>query len=216
MDERRDGKVRGSRAGSRRVFLRRHLMLSREFADMLLRGVKRSTIRLGIVIPKYDEVIVHSGGRPIAKARIAGVRYKKVHELADEDAKLDGFGGLGELLDALERTYKGISMDDDVTVIELEVVRKFDELRGDEVYHGLSPSDIARLGLRYLRRELSDGEVEILELLSRGLSIRGAASKLYGSPHRRFRVRRVVRRVLGELKSRGIIRVREEPADQIA
>ena len=190
-----------------KVYLRRHIMLSGEYASLVLSGVKRATVRLGVVVPRYKEVIIHSGGRPIAKARIVDVTYKRVAELTDEDARLDGFSSVAELLEALGRAYgRNIDENSVVSVIKFEVVQRFDELRGDDVYYGLAPSDIARIGLRYLRSELDEEEVRVLELLGKGLSIREAANVLYGSPHRRLRVRRAVRKVLRELVRRGIIK----------
>lgn len=181
-------------------------MLKREFADPLLRGIKRSTIRLGIVVPKCDEVIVHSGGRPVAKAKIVGITYKKVSELTDEDAKLDGFNSVEELIGALRKAYGNVSGDDVLTIMRLEVVQRFDELKAGDIYYGLSPSDVARLGLRYLGKELREEEAEILELLSLGRSIREVASILYGHPLKRTMVRRVLRKTLRELVRRGIIK----------
>ncbi|MEM1698644.1 MAG: ASCH domain-containing protein [Sulfolobales archaeon] len=196
-----------------KIFIRRHLMLSHEYANLLLSGIKKATVRLGLVVPKYDEVIIHSGGRPIAKAKIVGVEYKKVHQLTDEDAKLDGFSSVDELIDALRRTYGNIDDGSDVSIIKLEVIQRFDDLRNHDPYYGLNPSDIARIGMRYLKNELSDEEKRVLELLSKELSIRRAAVKLYGSPDRRSKIRRIVRRVLGELRRRGIVRVSENLED---
>jgi hypothetical protein len=197
-----------------RVFLRRHLMLSRKYADLLLNGVKKSTIRLGYVIPKYDEVIVHSGGRPIAKAKIIGVEYKKLSELTDEDARLDGFSNVSELLKELERMYGSLHQDDIVTIIKLELIQRFDDLKTDDMYYGINPSDIARIGLRYVRNRLSEEELKILELLGKGYSIREVASTLYGSPLKRLKVRRALRRTLRELIKRKIIKPQDDPNER--
>jgi len=191
--------------GRGRIFLRRHLMVRGEFVKPLLEGVKKATIRLGIVVPKYDEVIVHGGGRPIAKAKITEVVYKKVSELTDSDAVLDGFSSREELIEALKKVYGRMSSDDIVTIIKFEVIQRLDEVKSDDVYCGLNPSDIARIYLRYLRESVGDEERKVLELLSRGLSIREAAKRLYGSPEKRFRVRRAVRKALKELISRGVL-----------
>ena len=58
------------------VYLRRHIMVKGRFIDLILQGKKNSTIRLGKVIPKHNEIIIHGGGKPIAKARIKNVIYK--------------------------------------------------------------------------------------------------------------------------------------------
>ncbi len=180
-------------------------MVRGEFVKPILEGVKKATIRIGIVVPKYDEVIIHGGGRPIAKAKITEVTYRKVSELTDADAALDGFNSREELIEALKKVYGRVYSDDVVTIIRFEVIQRLDDVRSDDVYCGLSPSDIARIYLRYLREEASGEDREILEMLSRGLSIRDVAKKLYGSAERRARVRRVVRRALKELISRGVL-----------
>lgn len=189
-----------------KVFLRRHLMLSKKYAELLLNGVKKATIRLGYVIPKHDEVIIHSGGKPIAKAKIVGVEYKKVRELTDDDAKLDGFNNVSELLKELRRVYNGLRQDDIVSIIKLEVTQRFDKLRSDDMYYGIAPSDIARIGLRYIRDRLNEEDLKILELLGRGYSIREVANMLYGSPLKRLKVRRALRKALRELIKEGIIK----------
>ena len=186
-------------------FLGRHLMLKREWGELLLEGRKRATIRLGVVRPKYGELIVHSGGRPIAKVRVRAVRVKRVGELSDDDARLDGFGSREELLEALRRAYGSISMDDIVTIIELELVKRLDKLESDDPYMGLEPADIARLALRYLRGDLSPEDEKIMRSLTATNSIRATAQRLYGSPLNRARVRRVLRRALRLLVERGLL-----------
>ncbi len=194
--------------GRRVQYLGRHIMIKGVFADKLLEGRKSTTIRLGIVKPRYREVIIHGHGRPLAKAEIVGVKVKKVRELSDEDARRDGFSSVEELLEALRKVYGDFGPDDPVTIIELRVTQRLDQLDSDDPYLGLEPADIARLALRYLREDLSEEEVKILEDLTRTNSIRSTAVRLYGSIERRFRVRRALRRALEELLRRGLIRAR--------
>ena len=191
------------------VYLRRHIMMRGEYARLLLSGKKRATIRLGKVIPKYNEVIIHSWGRPIAKAKITKVTYKRVRELTDEDAKKDGFNNREELMEELRRVYGNVKSNDLVTIIELEIIQRFDELIPEDPYLGLKPADIGRLALRYLRNELSSDELKILEELGKGKSIRQVAKELTGSPLNRGRVRGVLRRALSLLVRKGIIRAKE-------
>ncbi len=191
------------------VYLRRHIMMRGEYARLLLSGQKRATIRLGKVIPKYDEVIIHSWGRPIAKAKITKVTYKKVRELTDEDAKKDGFNSKEELIKELRRVYGDVKPNDLVTIIELEIIQRFDELIPEDPYLGLKPADIGRLALRYLRNDLSNEELKILEELGKGKSIRQVAKELTGSPLNRGRVRSILRRALALLIKKGIIRPKE-------
>ena len=186
-------------------FLGRHIMLKKEWGDLLLEGRKRATVRLGVVRPKYDELIVHSGGRPIAKVRVVGVRVKRVRDLTDYDARLDGFSSREELVEALRRAYGDVRPEDTVTIIEFELVKRLDELESDDPYMGLEPADIARLALRYLQGELSREEERILRSLTATNSIRTTAQKLYGSPLNRARVRRALRRALRMLVEKGLI-----------
>jgi len=180
-----------------------------EYARLLLSGKKKATIRLGRVIPKYDEVIIHSWGRPIAKAKIVRVTYKKVRDLTDEDARKDGFSNREELINELRSVYGDIKPDDDVTIIELKIIQRFDELIPEDPYLGLKPSDIGRLALRYLRNELKEDELRILEELAKGKSIRSVAKELTGSPLNRGKIRRIVRKALAILIKKGLLRVKQ-------
>lgn len=193
--------------GSRVQYLGRHIMVKGRFADMILEGRKTTTIRLGVVRPKYREVIIHGHGRPLAKAEITDVRVKKVSELTREDVTRDGFRSLRELVDALERIYgTRVGPETLVTVIGLRVVKRLDQLDSQDPYMGLEPADIARLALRYLRGSLSDGEITVLEDLTRTNSIRTTSIRLYGSLEKRWKVRRVIRKALRRLMAQGFIK----------
>lgn len=193
-------------------FLGRHLMVKGEFVDDILSGRKRTTIRLGRVRVKYNELIIHGGGRPVAKVRVTNVVYKRVSELTDEDAVKDGFGSREELLEALRHMYGEFRDNDYVTIIEFEVIQDLSSLEPQDPYLGLEPADIARLGLRYLADMLSDEDKKVLRDLTSTNSIRSTAIRLYGSIERRWRVRRVLRRILSELVRRGLIKARNTVA----
>jgi len=194
------------RKGSRVVFLGRHLMVKGEYVDMILSGRKRATIRLGIVKVKYPELIVHGGGRPIAKVKVTDVVHKRVSELTDEDAREDGFNNVKELLDVLRRVYGDVKPDDYVTIIKFQVTQDLSKLEPEHPYLGLEPADVARLGLRYLRGELSDKEAEILRDLTVTRSIRATSIRFFGTIEKRWIIRRLLKRVLRELVRRGILR----------
>ncbi len=194
--------------GKKVKFLGRHLMVKGEYVKDILSGRKRATIRLGIVKLKHNELIVHGGGRPVAKIRVTNVRYKRVSELTDEDAAIDGFASKEELLEALRRAYGEVKPDDYVTIIEFEVVQRLDQLPVQDPYMGLEPADIARLALRYLQEEFNEEERRILLELTRTNSIRAVAFRLYRDLGKRWRVRRVLRRALRMLVERGYLRVK--------
>jgi len=189
----------------RRGFIGRHLMLKGWYVEKLLSGEKKATIRLGIVRPKYDEVIIHAGGRPVAKAKIKRVYYRRVRELSINEARLEGFNSREELLRELRRIYGDISDDEYVTILELEVVQRLDNLEPEHPYAGLQPVDVARIALRYVRDKLSEEEVKVLRNLTITGSIRKTAENLYGSPENRGEVRRVLRKALRLLSEAGIL-----------
>ncbi|MEB3807187.1 MAG: ASCH domain-containing protein [Desulfurococcales archaeon] len=188
------------------VFLGRHIMLKGEYAGKLFSGEKRATVRLGIVRVRRPEVIIHAGGRPVAKARIREIVVKQVKDLTDDDARLDGFESREELLKELKRVYGDIGPDDYVSVIIFDSIWRLDEQVSEDPYKGLSPGDLARIALRYLGGELADEERRILLDLTRTNSIRLTATRLYGGVHRRKNVRRVLRRALYRLRELGVLR----------
>ena len=188
----------------RKVFLRRHLTIRSKYLKKVLSckvGDVFRTVRLGYVVPKAKEVYIHSAGKVVAKGEIVNVIYKKVGELTDEDARLDGFRSREELIKELKKIYGSLSSDDVVTILEIKVL---EYLNVDEAPTKLSPVDIARLALHY-NIPLSDEERKILEQLIRCGSLRKLAIELYGTIGKRWRIRKVVRKVLKLLIERNII-----------
>lgn len=190
----------------RRKFLGRHLMVKGKYVDLILEGKKTLTIRLGIVKPRYEEVIIHGKGRPIAKARITRVYHKRIGELSDDDAVKDGFKSREELINELRRIYEKVSDNDWVTLIEFKIVQRLDQLPYGHPYMGLEPADLARLGLRYLSNEISSEERKVLLDLTKTNSIRATSYRLFRSIENRYRVRRVLHKVLNRLKEKGLIK----------
>lgn len=189
-------------------FIGRHLMVKGEYVDLILKGVKKSTIRLGIIKPKYNEIMIHGGGKPIALAKITNVKYKRINELTDEDARKDGFPSLKVLLKELKKSYGEIRPNDIVTIIEFVITKKLSDLDVKEPWLGLKPVEIARIALRYCEN-IPQEERKILEDLTRTESIRKTAIRLYGSINRRWKIRKVLRKYLDTLVNKGIIKVRK-------
>lgn len=186
-------------------FLGRHMMLKREYAELVLSGVKRATIRLGVVKPKKRFVLLHSGGRVLAELEITGVEVKRVAELTDEDAELDGFQSKKQLLESLKRIYGDVKPSDEVTIIKFRVLRRIEESESEESkYLGLKPVDVASIALRY-GVKLSERDVEILKKVSETGSIRKAAVALYGNVARRKAIREALGRALKKLVESGVI-----------
>jgi len=192
-------------------------MVKGKFAKLILEGKKVTTIRLGRVVPKAKEVIIHSEGKPIAEAVIKNVIYKKVKELTDEDAKRDGYSSLDELIKDLKDMYKvDIKPDDEVTIIEFSVTRKFNNLDITDIYLGFSPLTIALLANRYLRNNLNEEEKKVVESILRYKSIRITTIKLYGSLDKRWITRKILRKLLVKLIDKGVININKEALEKIA
>ncbi len=190
-------------------------MLRKEYVDLVLSGRKKATVRLGKVIPRYREVIIHGGGRPVCKVKITKVVYKKVSELTDEDARKDGFNSRRELLKELKRVYgKRLNGDETVSIIEFEVIQRLDNIKLNDPYLGLKPEDVARLALRYLRKEFSGEDRKILEEIGKGKSIREVARKFSGDPTRRWRIRAVLRRAARMLTENKILTTKESGSSE--
>jgi len=200
------GYVMGNNKG-RKKFIGRHLMVKGEYVDLILKGIKKTTIRLGMVTPKYKEIIVHGGGRPVAVVKIVNIRHKRIRELTEEDAKKDGFPSVKILLKELRKSYGDIKPDDIVTIIEFNVIKKLTELDIEEPWLGLKPVEIARIALRYCKN-IPENDREILEDLTRTESIRKTAVRLFGNINKRWKVRKILRKYLDELIKKNIVKVR--------
>ncbi len=103
--------------------LGRTLRFKKRYLAMILEGRKRGTIRLGRLRVRHRVVTIVGDGGPVAVARIDDVVHKKVRDLTDEDARLDGFNGLAELFRELRRIYGDFTLEDDVTVIRFTLLR---------------------------------------------------------------------------------------------
>ncbi|HIQ03797.1 MAG TPA: ASCH domain-containing protein [Desulfurococcales archaeon] len=182
-------------------------MVKGEYVKLMLSGVKKATIRIGKVKLKYNEMIVHGGGRPIALIKIKSVKYKRVKELTDMDAKLDGFRSKEELVKELKKVYEDIKDDDWVTIIEFEIIKKLNELDVRDPWLGLKPVDIARIALRY-DLGLTDREREILLDLTRTKSLRRTAINFFGTIEKRWIIRKILRKALNKLIEKGILKVK--------
>ncbi len=191
----------------RRVYLGRHLMVKGEYVNAILKGEKTTTIRLGIVIPRHREVIIHGGGKVIGKAIIEEVRHKKVKDLSYEDAILDGFSSKEELIRELKKVYPDLKRSSYVTIIKFRLIEKAEESE-DAIYKGFEPVDIARIALKY-DIPLSEREKNILKLVADKGSIRRASQEL-GGLNKRFIIRRVIRKALKILIEKGIIKAGNE------
>jgi hypothetical protein len=106
----------------RTVYIGRRLFLRPKYLGKLA-NVRFTTIRLGVVKPRYSEVYIQSGRFIVGKARITRVTYKRFRDLTSEDAVNDGFRDREDLVRELRRIYGEIGDDDVITIIELERYR---------------------------------------------------------------------------------------------
>ncbi|NJE29651.1 ASCH domain-containing protein [Thermococcus sp. 18S1] len=184
----------------------RHLEFDGRYAEAILSGKKRATVRLGRKpnLEPGDEVLLHSGGYAIGKAVIERVESKTVGELTDEDAFLDGFSSREELIRALKSHYKYVNDDSIAHVIVFRLVERFEKpvMSSDYAYEGNLPLEIAEKALEHL--DLSDEDRKLLELFLQAGSLRKAAHRL-GGMNKRYLIRDALRRAYRELKMKGIM-----------
>jgi hypothetical protein len=170
-------------------------MLSSKYLKTLFEGRKKSTIRPG-VLRVADKVYIHSKGRIVAIADVEQVIYKRVKELTEEDAIMDGFKSKEELVAYLKKRYPGLRDDAIVTIVKFGKVTKVD-IPEEFHYGGLTPVEIAAMALNKLK--LTKREQEILKAVVETGSLRKAAIKLFGTIEKRGIIRRVLRKAYKRL-----------------
>ncbi|NJE04972.1 ASCH domain-containing protein [Thermococcus sp. M36] len=184
----------------------RHLKFDGRYAEAILSGRKRATVRLGRGpnLKEGDTILIHSGGYALGKAVIERIETKTVGELTDEDAFLDGFSSREELINALKQHYKHVSDDSTAHVIVFRLVEKFSRpvMSSDYAYEGNNPIEIAEIALKHL--DLSEEDRQLIELFLRIGSLRKAAHRL-GGMNKRYLIRNALRRAYEELKRRGLM-----------
>ncbi len=176
----------------------KHLEFTSNYEEALLSGRKRATIRKWTNLRAGDEVYVHCGGKIIGRARILSVERKRIEDLSDEDAKLDGFESRDELLGELKKLgYSG-----EVYVIRFDF-EPMEAVNPHSMYYGDADlEEIAKKALQHL--ELNERDRKVLELFLRCGSIRKAAAKL-GGWRKRGEIRAVLRKCYVMLRERGLI-----------
>ncbi len=176
----------------------KHLEFKRKYADLLLSGKKRITIRNWTNLKAGDEVYVHCGGKIIGKAKISAVERKKISELTDEEARLDGFSSREDMLEELERIGYG----DEVYVIRFDF-EPIESVNPHNMYYGDADLvEVAEKSLKHL--DLEERDRKVLEIFLMYGSIRKAARKLGGS-RKRGEIRKVLRKCYSDLVRLGLI-----------
>ncbi|WP_297506953.1 ASCH domain-containing protein [Thermococcus sp.] len=188
------------------VQIRKFILIDSAYKSRILRGDKVTTVRYGNYEAKPGSevyLVVTPSDTAIAKVRITKVERKKVRELTNKDARLDGFSDVKELLRELNKIYGELYGDDEVTVIGFEVVKRFRDgiplrwLKGLN-YH--EPDEIARLYLENRERLNFNRETDFImrRIYNEGL---GKAVRTFGPK----RVQQALLKVYHGLYAEGLI-----------
>ncbi|MDK2795166.1 MAG: hypothetical protein PWQ22_1643 [Archaeoglobaceae archaeon] len=94
-----------------------------EFIQKILGGSKRTTVRRGIKSYPVGRIVeLTANEKSFALAKIRKVVVKRLSEISEEDAKLDGFESREELIKKLKEIYGDISDKEFFTVVHFEVL----------------------------------------------------------------------------------------------
>lgn len=173
-------------------------MLKQEFWPLVKSGKKRITIRRFAKFSPGEEILIHTGGKIVGRARVVAVYKKKMEDIGEEEARKEGIS-LSKLRKLLERTY-GKDPNQELTVVEFDLLDVFDPPIDPEklYYRGATPQEIARDALN---KGIVDDpfELEVLEKLATGKSIREIAFEMGGLWQRKI-IRRIVRKYRKKLE----------------
>ncbi len=101
----------------------RRINFDSEFVSAIVNGRKVTTVRKGIKRYPVGRIVdLTANNQPFARARVDRVVVKRVKELTERDALLDGFESREELIDALKKIYGNVEDEELVTVVHFTVV----------------------------------------------------------------------------------------------
>ncbi|HZD02008.1 MAG TPA: carbamoyltransferase C-terminal domain-containing protein [Actinomycetes bacterium] len=115
------------------VFVRHDFPLYGPYLTWLREGRKVTTIRYrkrGVELPTRDVLPLYETrdygigkrDRPAASVRVLSIRYQRFGELTEEDARLDGFEALSDMLTAFRQIYPNLGAHDWVTIYGIRLV----------------------------------------------------------------------------------------------
>jgi carbamoyltransferase len=115
------------------VLVRHQFALYARYLDWLREGRKGTTIRFrpgGVEIPKRAVMPLYEtpdyGGNqqthPTATVRVGSVRYQRLEELNEDDARQDGFDSLSAMQHDLRQIYPGLRPRDWITIYKITLV----------------------------------------------------------------------------------------------
>jgi len=105
--------------------LNQFLRFKPKYLDKVLRGDKRVTLRLGIVMPRKQLVYILSGDMVYGEAIIENVQYMRIREVDTGILREEGVSSIDELVEELKELYGSVKPDDVVSVIRFRVIRKY-------------------------------------------------------------------------------------------
>jgi len=121
----REQKQRRGRRGRESVELNYVIRFRPEYLDKVLRGEKNITLRLGIVRPRFGEVLIVCGNKAYGICEIESMDVTTIDKLDEKIVKLEGFKSREELLQALRELYPDVVERDLVTIIRFRVRKIF-------------------------------------------------------------------------------------------
>ena len=105
--------------------LNQFLRFKPKYLDRVLRGDKRVTLRLGIVMPRRQLVYILSDDMVYGEAIIESVQYARIRELDSNVLREEGVSSLDELVAELRELYGDVKPSDVVSIIRFRIVRKY-------------------------------------------------------------------------------------------
>ncbi|MEX0567579.1 MAG: ASCH domain-containing protein [Candidatus Njordarchaeota archaeon] len=190
---------------NKKSFIGKHLMLKGKYAEKILNGNKVTTIRRGRIKVLSRDILIHAGGKIIARAKVVDVKTKKLRELTDDDARLDGFKNKDDLKKELKKIYPNIKEHERVTIIKFRVTEHMNQPE-ERRYRGKTAIEVAEIALKNIDKiNLTELEKNVLGMLLEKKSLRAVAREIYGNINARKKVRDIVWKVLGKLEKERVI-----------
>ncbi|MFN3803778.1 MAG: ASCH domain-containing protein [Pyrobaculum sp.] len=103
-----------------------YLKFRERYLEKVLTGVKRVTIRHGVVRPRFSFMYIVCCEHIYAEAVITKVYYTKLGRVGEEVIKAEGLESREVLLQELREIYGDVDEEDPVTVIYFTVVRRYE------------------------------------------------------------------------------------------
>lgn len=102
----------------------KRLVFKLSYAENILKGEKRSTIRLRSSYRVGEIVEIYVGSARVGRAIIKHIEKKRLSDISDEDARIDGFKDRTELLKELMRIYgkKVMSKNPELYIIHFQLL----------------------------------------------------------------------------------------------